>query len=436
MHAILPKPPFGSRRLKGGAALICLILALGQTPSDSVRAVDAVDEERHFTGLPIVGPEVNQIAPRDEAQARAVSAALDFALGNPDDAAYPWVDDTGEVIILSAASDRGLDELEQLAPNLLVPHEVRRVQRSLASLDQIAYEVTQLEVSGIEGGETILRTEPDWKNNRIIVTVRAQHDVLFEQLAIRFGTQALAIRVSPDEPVLTRDDTRQTDVTPFTGGANLVAPGGCSDAFSWKNSVHWEGMLTAGHCAPNVGVSVKTMSNMTIGEVAYENWDPGVGTRWFAGEQVFRGDISLVRARDDRHTTAWIFRGGVNSTAGDPVMGGLNRWVMVDDPYCVSAAQTGDVCGGLEVDAIGVNEHYGDGEWALNMVRGSKFHIGGLCTQGGDSGGAVFKSDGGSGVLAMGIHSGGAAIGPSCITLFTDIRHAIDALPGTIKWNP
>lgn len=53
----------------------------------------------------------------------------------------------------------------------------------------------------------------------------------------------------------------------------------------------------------------------------------------------------------------------------------------------------------------------------------------------GDSGGAVFVQDGSGGVKAMGIHSGGTDFGPSCISVFTDIRHAIDALPGTIKWK-
>lgn len=94
---------------------------------------------------------------------------------------------------------------------------------------------------------------------------------------------------------------------------------------------------------------------------------------------VFRGDIALVKAYANKDTTAWIFRGGINSTVGDPVTGGLNRWVLKDDPYCISAAESGDVCGGMEVDAVGVNEMYQGGEWVLNVVRGSKFDVGGIC---------------------------------------------------------
>lgn len=52
---------------------------------------------------------------------------------------------------------------------------------------------------------------------------------------------------------------------------------------------------------------------------------------------------------------------------------GSDRWVLVNDPYRVSGSANGDVCGSLEVDAVGANEMCEGGDWILNAVRGSEF---------------------------------------------------------------
>ncbi len=72
----------------------------------------------------------------------AISAALDFAMDHPEDVAYPWVDETGEVLQLSSASDKGDELLQPIADLLPTPHEVRHAPRSMAALDRIAYDVT------------------------------------------------------------------------------------------------------------------------------------------------------------------------------------------------------------------------------------------------------------------------------------------------------
>lgn len=77
-------------------------------------------------------------------------------------------------------------------------------------------------------------------------------------------------------------------------------------------------------------------------------------------------------------------------------------------------------------------EHPADIGYPYNMVQGHQL---GQCPVDGDSGAPVFTlySDG---VAAKGVHSGGAAIGPSCDTFFTDIQLAVQALPGTVKTTP
>ena len=221
-------------------------LAFGSLLAERAYGVTTADEV-HWTGLRLVGPEVMQITPRDEVQAMAVSAAIDFAIAHPNDVSFPWVDASGEMIQLSAATDVGEQLLLPLASALPTPHEVRRVSQSFGDLEQLKFAVSLLRGSGIEGGELIWRLEPDWKNSRVIVTVSEANDGLFQELVQRFGTQAVAVRVDPDVARAISLDSRQLDLNPFNGGARYYTPSECSVAFSWANGTLWQGMLTAGH---------------------------------------------------------------------------------------------------------------------------------------------------------------------------------------------
>ena len=145
-----------------------------------------------------------------------------------------------------------------------------------------------------------------------------------------------------------------------------------------------------------------------------------------------RGDIGLIQLLPTRHGNAWIWRGGRNSTEGDPVRFIWGRWSENGDNYCIGGEESGETCGrvvnGNFIDQFYVNE----GAWARNMVHGHKL---GDCTAGGDSGGSVFTLYG-DGVAAKGINSGNFVLGPSCDTYFTDIQNAIQPLPGTVKVKP
>jgi hypothetical protein len=247
--------PRSNRTMRARATNVGLALALAMAPAQvaGVSGLEGtIEGDRHWTGLELVGPEVMQISPKDEAQAGAISAAIQFAMDHPHDTSYPWVDESREVIQLSATSDAGMNLLTPLAAAQPTEHAVRKVERSLAEMEQLAYEVSRVRGSGMAGEEVIFRTEPDWKNNRIILVVSDVHDGLFKFLADTFGTEALAVRVDPDVRPAHADDSRQADVNPFTGGARLWTSG-CTDAFSWVNGSLWEGMLTAAHCHPANG---------------------------------------------------------------------------------------------------------------------------------------------------------------------------------------
>ena len=395
------------------------------------RGIDPQAESRHSTGLALVGLESIQVRPRDEPQALAISAALQLAMDHPADVGYPWVDSTGLVLQLSAASDHGRELLEAL-PEWELATTVRDVPRSYGELEQLKYDVSRLRGSGIDGEETIYQVEPDWKHSRVILTVDQAHDGLLAEIAKRFGTEAVAVRVNPDEPKAMANPSRNNDLNPFNGGARIVAPLGCTAAFSWKNGDLWQGMLTAGHCAPEVGLTVKTRPDQTIGDVAFENWVVGEGTVPFPGQQDQRGDLALVRARADRHANAWIWRGDPFTTEGDPVRLVWARFSLGGDQYCMGGAVSGDICGFGVVDTNN-NVYYWDEEaWADNMVQGHRL---GQCPVDGDSGGPVFTLYG-DGVAAKGVHSGAGVVGPSCDEFFTDIQLAVQALPGTVKTTP
>ena len=95
---------------------------------------------------------------------------------------------------------------------------------------------------------------------------------------------------------------------------------------------------------------------------------------------------------------------------------------------------TGDLCG-YTVSTVGIDQWYPfDGTWARNVAEALRNNYTG-CHDSGDSGGPVFTiySDG---VAAKGIVSGlGQTIG-TCALFYTDIQHAVQALPGGVWASP
>lgn len=58
----------------------------------------AETENRHATGIAIVGAERYQAVPSSEAAATAFDEAYRLAFANPSTMAYPWIDPAGAVL--------------------------------------------------------------------------------------------------------------------------------------------------------------------------------------------------------------------------------------------------------------------------------------------------------------------------------------------------
>jgi hypothetical protein len=314
------------------------------------------------------------------------------------------------------------------------PQALRSGLRSIADLDRIAFEVTQLRGS-VPDGDLIFRTEPDELNNRIIVTITSISDRLLEEIATRFGTDAVAVRVDPEVAAVTPTG-RQDDASPFYGGSDIRPPGKiCSSGFAWRNGSLWQGILTAGHCVSNGG-DVSTPVDF-IGTTAFENWTDGSGTQSWPGEPgYFRGDLGLIKVASNKSVSPRIWRDGPNSNTWSTVELVWQRWSRPNDNLCTGGQTTGELCE-YTVTAVGIQAWYildGFGTWARNVVEAARNNYTG-CIDGGDSGGSVFTLYG-TGVAAKGIVSGKFQTIGTCFLYFTDIQHADQSLPGGVWASP
>ncbi|MDR3069642.1 MAG: S1 family peptidase [Propionibacteriaceae bacterium] len=94
-------------------------------------------------------------------------------------------------------------------------------------------------------------SEIDQPSGSIILSVKDLSSKLADFIKESFGTQLVRVRIAP-QPQATPSAGRQSDSSPFYGGARINTPTGfCTDAFAWKISSSEKGMPTAGHCAPS-----------------------------------------------------------------------------------------------------------------------------------------------------------------------------------------
>jgi hypothetical protein len=412
------------RRL-GLAAVSALVALSAVTPTSALTGT------RYVGGVEIVGPEILQARPADEKEAIAFDDALQFAMDHPDAVGYPWIDPPTRSLQVSAVD--GVVSYELGA--FMQAHAaavVRDVTHSYAELQAIADDITRLNSQDGAYSALIYRTEPDEKNNRIIVTIDKLDEALIAWLGSEYGSDAVAVRV--DANAARARSLRTGDVSPFWGGAWINTPSYvCTDAFSWLNGSLWDGMLTAGHCAPYGGaISTPAQSMGYITSGTRENWDPASGTVSWPGEPgVYRGDIGLVQMYSGRASNGRIYRYGPTSGVSSPVRLTWARWSRPGDSFCTGGKTTGEICN-WQVTVAGINQWYifdGWGVWARNVVEGVASSG---CTQPGDSGGSVFTlyQDG---VAAKGIISGKADVLFHCYVYFTDIQNAVQSLPGGVK---
>jgi streptogrisin D len=224
----------------------------------------------------------------------------------------------------------------------------------------------------------------DVASNTVLVSVPAGGGAAFLARARSFGA-AVTVRRGP---------AVQTQA--FYGGQAILHGGSrCSAGFNTRNGSGRSYVLTAGHCA-NLGGTWTTSGGQTIGPVAASS---------FPGNDFGRIRISNPAALDPR--------GGVLDKGAFRDITGASR-VAVGSPACKTGSTTGTTCG--KVQAYNVTVRYPEG-----TVRGlTRTNI---CTQPGDSGGAMF-----AGSQAQGITSGGTVggCGPGFQSFFQPADEALN----------
>jgi streptogrisin D len=233
----------------------------------------------------------------------------------------------------------------------------RLVTRSLASLERVkaALDAASAPVGASWG--------VDLPSNTVLVTVPAGAGAGFVARARSFGA---AVRVQT---------TRAVQTQAFYGGQAILHGGSrCSAGFNTRSGSGRNYVLTAGHCT-NLGGTWTTSSGQTIGPVAASSF-PG-------------NDFGAIRISDP---AALDPRGGVLYYGAFRDITGASR-VAVGSSACKTGSTTGTTCG--TVQAYNVTVRYAEGT-VYGLTRTN------ICTQPGDSGGAMF-----AGSQAQGITSGG-----------------------------
>ena len=382
----------------------------------------------------MVGDLPIQVPGLSDKEAMAFDAALDLALKNRDGFGYPWVRSDTRRLELATTDAEGTALAETARSSAKIsdmPTAITTAQASIAVLDEIAEAVTRLNAEGFPDADLIYMTEPDHRDNLIVITVREASPQLMSALAERFGTSLIAVRVRPIDAEA-GSMSRASDNPAFWGGARIYVPAGsCTTGFAWGTSAT---MLMAAHCAPSGGnVSYTNYPNAgSVRSGSEENWNTSSGTQYYTDQITYRGDVALVRYNSSLTSAGRIYSGSQTSNSSKAVAGMSTRRARSGDPICNNGFITGPWCGA--VLATGSNIFYaadGPNVWARNVVEG--YAGGNTCPTHGDSGSPIYQNRSDGKVTAYGILSGSLPLVISCHIFFTDIRDAFDGLPGSIK---
>jgi streptogrisin D len=234
----------------------------------------------------------------------------------------------------------------------------RQVTRSMAHLQRV-----QKSLDAARNAPVGASWGVDVATNTVLVTVPAGRGAAFVARARSFGA---AVRIQRTPAVQTQA---------FYGGQAILRGGSrCSAGFNTRSGSGRNYVLTAGHCT-NLGGTWTTSSGQTIGPVAASSF-PG-------------NDYGAIRISDP---AALDPRGGVLYYGAFRDITGAGR-VAVGSQACKTGSTTGTTCG--TVQAYNVTVRYAEGA-VFGLTRTN------ICTQPGDSGGAMF-----AGSQAQGITSGG-----------------------------
>ncbi len=405
-------------------------------PSRTQALPGAVDS----LGLEVVGKGAVQVRAGSELGHSALETVYALALQNRDDFGYPWLDEASQSIRVAPITDRGraLAELSRSAIPEAFDVMIQKADVSIAQLDNTADAITKLYETGLPDAARIWMTEPDHRNNRIIVSIDEPTPALLKELVAQFGVERIAIRVEAP-PKSSGPSSRDDDYPKFYGGARITTPiSGCTTGYSWS-AANDQSMLFAGHCAFSGGnVSYPDWPNVgQVSSATEENWSSTVGTTFFPGETTYRGDLAMIRYRG-KESLPRVYDGALHASTWHSVTGNFGR-SFLDDEVCANGAFGGERCGW--VSEVGINFKYwppngstvvGDNVWVRDVVAAVP-DPGYDCPINGDSGGPIYRRRADGTLRAVGIHSGRGNYVWGCKFLFTEIMHAVYGLPGTLQ---
>jgi len=355
-----PTRPHGRTRL-AIAALLCAAAALLGAPATGSAAPAGADAGSAWHPAQVAtlarqaGISPAEATRRLDAQAAqtALAERLTSTLGAR--AAGAYLDAaTGAVVVnvLDAASARQVRAAG--ATPRVVARGLRRLERIKAALDAVRRAPTGSSWS------------VDLPSNSVLVSVPTGGGPTTAAFLAKARAYGSAVRVERSAPVQTQA---------FYGGQAILHGGSrCSAGFNTRSGSGRNYVLTAGHCT-NLGGTWTTSSGQTIGPVAASSF-PG-------------NDFGAIRISNP---AALDPRGGVLYYGAFQDITGASR-VAVGSSACKTGSTTGTTCG--TVLAYNVTVNYAEGT-VYGLTRTT------ICTQPGDSGGAMF-----AGSMAQGVTSGG-----------------------------
>jgi hypothetical protein len=171
------------------AALLCL--------SGTILALSGCGASSHLdqTGILLVdvGEPVQGRGPVGEDMAQAESDAWVFSEDHGADVGYPWVDPSTNELVVSAVTAEGRSLLEGLTYG--VPHRIRDVQHGAKELRDLQDAATFFRSQGVPGGDLVIATLPDERDNRALIVINAMSRPLLDYLAAHYPPDAVAIQV-------------------------------------------------------------------------------------------------------------------------------------------------------------------------------------------------------------------------------------------------
>jgi hypothetical protein len=150
--------------------------------------------------LVAVGEQIQAPAACDEEHNVAFDVILRLAMAHGGDFGYPWVDPTTNELVFSVVTAEGRTLAEEAASTIRFPSRIRDVTHSYAELQQIQTDVTYLRDEGVVDAELIYAVVPDQRDNRTMIVISEMSRPLLEELARRFGADAIAVQVDPNQP--------------------------------------------------------------------------------------------------------------------------------------------------------------------------------------------------------------------------------------------